>query len=179
MAEPLLLQAKYRNGLEKRIGKQLSEAGVSFEYEPRKLPLAIPARKSSYLPDFVINNIIIETKGYFYDSAKDRQKLILIKEQHPDLDIRLVFSDASKSIYKGSPTTYGQWANDHGFKYSDKGVIPDEWIREMKSGKPASGTTLKSRKAAVGSGKEVGTNTGMAGRNCVESSGRRTGSRSR
>ncbi len=135
MAEPLLIQARYRNGLEKRIGKQLSDAGVSFEYEPRKVPLAIPARKSTYLPDFWIDTkrpIIIESKGYFYDSARDRQKLCLIQEQHPELDIRIVFSDASKKIHKTSKTTYGQWATDHGFKWADKGVVPDAWIREMK-----------------------------------------------
>lgn len=138
MAEPLLIQARYRNNLEKRIGKQLSDAGVSFKYEPRKVPLLIPARKSTYLPDFIPDkapHIVIESKGYFYDSARDRQKLILIKEQHPELDIRLVFSDASKSIYKNSPTTYGQWATDHGFKWADKGIVPDSWLEEMKGTK--------------------------------------------
>lgn len=137
MPEPLLIQARYRNGLEKRVGAQLSEAGVSFKYEPRTVQIAVPARKAKYLPDFWIGNdatsgIIIETKGYFYNSAKDRQKLCLIKEQHPELDIRIVFSDASKKIYKNSPTTYGQWATDHGFVWADKGVVPETWIKEMK-----------------------------------------------
>ena len=132
MPEPLLFQARYRNKLEKSVGEQLSNAGVSFEYEPRKVPIAIPARKSTYLPDFVIKHIVIETKGYFYDSAKDRQKLILIQEQHPELDIRIVFSDASKKIYKNSPTTYGQWATDHGFKWADKGIVPKAWLKELK-----------------------------------------------
>jgi Phage endonuclease I len=150
--EALLIQAKYRNGLEKRIGEQLNKAGVSFDYEPRTIPVAVPARKATYLPDFWINGkgvaaspqvrapykpIIIETKGYFYNGAKDRQKLILIKEQHPELDIRLVFSDASKRIYKNSPTTYGKWATDHGFKWADKGIVPDEWLKEMKGTKHA------------------------------------------
>ena len=144
MAEPLLIQARYRNKLEKKVGEQLSDAGVSFEYEPRKVPLTIPARKSTYLPDFWIARpcktmirrpIIIESKGYFYDSARDRQKLILIKEQHPELDVRIVFSDASKKIYKNSPTTYGQWATDHGFKWADKGIVPASWLKEMKGTK--------------------------------------------
>lgn len=134
MAEPLLIQARYRNRLEKQIGEQLSDAGVSFEYEPRTVAITIPARKATYLPDFVARNapIIIESKGYFYNGAKDRQKLVLIKEQHPELDIRIVFSDANKKIYKKSPTTYGQWATDHGFKWADKGIVPAEWINEMK-----------------------------------------------
>jgi hypothetical protein len=132
VTQPLLIQARYRNGLEKRIGAQLSGAGVSFEYEPHTVSISVPQRKATYLPDFVIKNIVIESKGYFYNSARDRQKLILVKEQHPELDIRLVFSDANKSIYKGSPTTYGKWAGDHGFKWADKGVVPAAWIKEMK-----------------------------------------------
>jgi hypothetical protein len=137
MSEPLLIQARYRNGLEKRIGAQLSEAGVRFKYEPRTIPILVPARKATYLPDFAASDapIIIESKGYFYNGAKDRQKLILVKEQHPELDIRIVFQDASKKIYKKSPTTYGQWATDHGFTWADKGIVPDAWIKEMKGNK--------------------------------------------
>jgi len=146
MPEPLLIQARYRNKLEKSIGEQLNNAGVSFEYEPRTVPITIPARKATYLPDFVAKdvNIIIESKGYFYNSARDRQKLILIKEQHPEYDIRIVFSDATKKIYKKSPTTYGQWATDHNFKWADKGLVPPEWIAEMKGTKHA-----KHRKRSV------------------------------
>ncbi len=137
MTEPLLIQARYRNGLEKRIGEQLSNAGVSFGYEPRTVSISVPQRKATYLPDFWANNapIIIESKGYFYNGAKDRQKLILVKEQHPELDVRIVFSDANKKIYKGSPTTYGKWATDHNFKWADKGVVPASWIKEMKGTK--------------------------------------------
>lgn len=147
MPEPLLIQARYRNGLEKRVGVQLTDAGVSFKYEPRKVTITIPARKSTYLPDFIPDeapHILIETKGYFFNSAKDRQKLCLIKEQHPELDIRIVFSDASKKIYKKSPTTYGQWATDHDFKWADKGVVPDAWIKEMKGADTCSTKVRKS-----------------------------------
>jgi hypothetical protein len=134
MPEPLLIQARYRNGLEKKVGEQLAAAGVEFDYEPRKIPLLIPARKSTYLPDFLARSapIIIETKGYFYNGAEDRQKLVLFKEQHPEFDIRLIFSDASKPIYKGSPTSYSDWAEDHGFQWSSKGIVPKDWIEEMK-----------------------------------------------
>ena len=139
MPEPLLIQARYRNKLEKSVGQQLSEAGVKFAYEKKTVDVMIPARKSTYLPDFWAENapIIIESKGYFYNGAKDRQKLVLIKEQHPELDIRIVFSDASKPIYKKSKTTYGQWATDHGFTWADKGRVPLKWLEEMKGLKNA------------------------------------------
>jgi hypothetical protein len=135
VAEPLRIKPAYRNGLEKRVGEQLSSAGVSFQYEARTVSISVPQRKATYLPDFWAGNIIIESKGYFYNGAKDRQKLILVKEQHPELDIRILFSDANKKIYKGSPTTYGKWATDHGFAWADKGIVPASWIKEMKGSK--------------------------------------------
>jgi hypothetical protein len=61
-----------------------------------------------------------------------RQRLILAKQQNPALDIRIVFENASLPINKGSPTTYAKWAEDHGFKWADKGVVPASWIKEMK-----------------------------------------------
>lgn len=137
MSEPLLIQARYRNGLERRVGEQLKSAGVSFKYEPHTIPISIPARKSTYLMDFLADNvpIILETKGYFYNGATDRKKLVLVKEQHPEYDIRIVFSNAKKPLYKGSKTTYGKWATDNGFKWADGGVVPDVWIAEMKGKK--------------------------------------------
>jgi hypothetical protein len=137
VTEPLLIQARYRNGLEKRVGEQLSNAGVSFDYEPHTVSISVPQRKATYLPDFWAKDrpIIIETKGYFYNGAKDRQKLCLVKEQHPELDIRILFSDANKKIYKNSPTTYGKWATDHGFIWADKGIVPESWLKQMKGSK--------------------------------------------
>jgi hypothetical protein len=135
LAEPILLQARYRNKLERAVGEQLHAAGISFDYEGEWIEYDVPARKAKYLPDFRPRgtNIILETKGWFgRQGAKERQKLILLKEQHPELDIRIVFSDARKPIYKGSPTTYAQWATDHGFTYSDKGMIPKSWHTDLK-----------------------------------------------
>ena len=72
-------------------------------------------------------NIIIEAKGYF--DKGDRVKMLLIKEQHPDLDIRIVFLNARNKIYKGSKTTYGAWAEKNGFKWAE-GSIPEEWLKD-------------------------------------------------
>jgi len=135
LPEPILLQARYRNKLERAVGAQLHAAGISFDYEGEWITYDVPARTAKYLPDFRPRgtNIILETKGWFgRQGAKERQKLILLKEQHPELDIRIVFSDAKKPIYKGSPTTYAMWATDHGFTYSDKGMIPKSWHTDLK-----------------------------------------------
>jgi hypothetical protein len=148
MPEPLLIQARYRNRLERGVGEQLSAAGVPFAYEREWVRYTVPEREAKYLPDFWPDdtNIIIETKGWFgRQGAKERQKLVLLKEQHPELDIRIVFSDANKRIYAGSPTTYAQWADDHGFKWATKGVVPRQWINDLKKEREKCKQTLSPR----------------------------------
>jgi len=104
--------------------KDLRAKKVKFTYESLKIKYL--KKPSTYTPDIVLENgIIIEVKGYF--KADDRAKHLLIKEQHPELDIRFVFQDSRKKIHKSSPTTYGMWAEKHGFKYADK-LIPEEWL---------------------------------------------------
>jgi hypothetical protein len=137
----LLFQQSFRSGLEQKVAEQLKLAGVDYGFERLTVPYTVPARDAKYLPDFVFDNapnIIIEAKGRFghhksdANGAAERQKLILVKEQNPHLDVRIVFQDAKKKIYKGSKTTYAKWAEDHGFLWSDKGIVPREWIKQLK-----------------------------------------------
>lgn len=129
-SKAILYKARYRSKLEERIADQLESAGVPFGYEDRKLKYIIPEREATYTPDFNVGHLVLEAKGYFR-SASDRQKLILVKNAHPELDLRLVFQKASNPIYKGSKTTYAKWAEDHGFKWADNGKIPEEWLKEI------------------------------------------------
>lgn len=119
----------FRSGLEDVTAASLQRLGVSFTYEKLKVKFVHPARVATYTPDFVLthNGIIVETKGRF--EAADREKHLLVRYQHPDLDIRLVFSRSKTPIRKGSPTTYADWCLTHGFKFADK-TIPQEWIEE-------------------------------------------------
>jgi len=115
----------YRSGLEDDIAKDLKDRGVEFEYEKLKVQWQLIENKT-YTPDFKLpNNIIIESKGRFV--AADRKKHLVIKRQHPFLDIRFVFSNSRSKLYKGAKSTYGDWCNKHGFLYADK-RIPDEWL---------------------------------------------------
>jgi hypothetical protein len=138
----LKLEPTFRSGLETNIAAQLSSEGVTFAYEKLKLTYDVPASKHTYTPDFQVGSIVIESKGAFGygpnrfaggDPAKERKKLLLIKAQHPDIDLRIVFQRASTKINKGSPTSYAMWAEKNGFKWADKGLIPPEWIKEMKA----------------------------------------------
>lgn len=117
----------YRSGLEERIADQLRENNVDFTYEKVKISYVKPASNHKYTPDFVLSNgIVIETKGRFLTA--DRQKHLLIKAQHPDLDIRFVFSNSNAKISKSSKTSYADWCNKHGYKYADK-LVPMDWLK--------------------------------------------------
>ena len=118
----------YKSKFEAQLGKEL---GKKAEYEPDKLAFIQPAKNRNYIPDFKIikNNIYIEAKGKL--TWEDREKMIWVKEQHPDKDIRILFMNASNKIRKGSPTTYGDWATKNGFIWADYKTlgIPKERIK--------------------------------------------------
>jgi hypothetical protein len=126
----------FRSGLEEKVAGELASLGVPVRYED---PAAVikyvkPSRASKYTPDFVLpNGIIVETKGRFLTA--DRQKHILVKDQHPTLDIRFVFSNSRARISKTSATTYAMWCERHGFKYADKSV-PAAWLKEKSRARP-------------------------------------------
>ncbi len=114
-------------GLEDRIKGQLKSLKVPFKYEEFKIKYEVNEVRT-YTPDFELpNGIIIESKGRF-DTA-DRKKHLLVKKQHPELDIRFVFSNSNAKISKGSKTTLGMWCDKHDYLYADK-LIPEEWIKE-------------------------------------------------
>lgn len=118
----------YRSGLEKINQDLMKSLGIPYGYESRRIPFVEPAKDRNYTPDFFLKNgIIVETKGRFLSS--DRKKHLLVQEQHPDLEIRFVFSRAKTPIYKGSKTTNAKWADKHGFKWAEK-LIPEDWMRE-------------------------------------------------
>lgn len=122
------LKYGFRSGLEGKIAAELEAAGVAFFYEKFAVPYVKPQKPSKYTPDFILpNGIIVETKGRFLTA--DRQKHRLVKEQHPDLDIRFVFNNPRARISKTSDTSYAAWCARYGFKFA-KETIPAEWLRE-------------------------------------------------
>lgn len=124
----------FRSGLEDKVSKQLESKGVKFDYELWKIPYVVPASNHWYSPDFLLpNGIFVETKGLW--ESDDRKKHLLIREQFPELDIRLVFSSSRTKLYKGSPTSYAEFCEKHGIKFADK-LIPVEWLKEPKKEVP-------------------------------------------
>ena len=88
------LRYGFRSGLEERIASELETESVEFEFEETKLQYVKPQKTHTYTPDFYLpkQKIFIETKGLF--TSADRQKMRLVKEQHPDKDIRFIFNNA-------------------------------------------------------------------------------------
>lgn len=120
----------YRSGLEDTVAERLEAQGIPAKdlYETIKIKYQQPSKVRTYTPDFPLpNGIIVETKGRF--TTADRQKHLLVKEQHPDLDIRFVFSNSNTKINKKSKTTYADWCLKHGFRFADK-LVPPEWLDE-------------------------------------------------
>ena len=117
--------SNYRSGFEAKLAHQLKRGGVSFQYETLQLEYT---KTATYTPDFILpNGIIIEAKGLW--TVEDRTKHLLVREQHPHLDIRLVFMNASNKIRKGSNTTYAVWCEKKNIKYANK-TIPKSWLSQ-------------------------------------------------
>lgn len=123
---------KFRSKFEKTICSELKRAKVDYTYEKDVLEYVVPEKTCKYTPDFkgVRSGILLEVKGIF--DLADRQKHLLIREQHPHLDIRLVFQNANAKIYKRSRTTYGMWCDKNGIKWCHK-TIPASWLSELRS----------------------------------------------
>jgi hypothetical protein len=118
----------YRSGLEKEIAAWLKQKKQPFRYEEVKVEWE-DLKYRTYTPDFILKNgIIIESKGIF-DNA-DRRKHREIKRQHPELDIRFVFSNANAKLYKGAKSRYCDWCTKYGFQWSHR-VIPEAWLAEV------------------------------------------------
>jgi hypothetical protein len=118
--------SNYRSGFEAKLAHQLQRGGVSFQYESIRLEYT---KTATYTPDFILpNGIIIEAKGVW--TVEDRTKHLLVREQHPHLDIRLVFMNASNKIRKGSDTTYAKWCEKKNILYANK-TIPKSWLSQQ------------------------------------------------
>ena len=117
----------YRSGFEHKVSEQLTEGKVKFGYEETVIEYTVPARQSKYTVDFTLpNGILVETKGRW--TSEDRKKHLLIKKQHPELDIRFIFQSAKTKIRKGSKTTYSDYCDKHGIVWAEK-KVPESWLK--------------------------------------------------
>jgi len=102
--------SRYRSSLEAKFAS--NNSGKGYQYEPFSLPYVM---KRNYKPDFVIDDVLIECKGFFRPG--DTLKYKSIRDSLPDYELVFVLSDPNKKVRKGSKLTMGQWCVKEGFKH--------------------------------------------------------------
>jgi hypothetical protein len=118
---------RYRSGLEKEVAAYLKTIQRKVRYEVLKIEWE-DLRYRTYTPDFILDNgIIIEVKGLF--DSEDRHKHLEVRKQHPELDIRFIFSNAKDKLYNGAMSRYFEWCEKNDFMYANR-VIPEDWLKE-------------------------------------------------
>lgn len=111
----------WRSGLEKKFAEACRAKGVRFLYEKLTLPWEPEAKTRAYTPDFQVYTdsgtcLVIETKGRW--TRADRLKLKRVLEQHPHLNLRIVFQNPKAKISKRSKTTYAHYAESIGLPWA-------------------------------------------------------------
>lgn len=120
---------KFRSKFESEVARELVEKKMPFEYESQIVTYIEPATTKKYIPDFILSNgIVIEAKGRW--TVHDRKKIVLVIEQNPKLDLRMLFQ-RDHFLNKGSKTRYSTWCEKRGIKYAI-GDIPEEWLEEAE-----------------------------------------------
>lgn len=129
---------RIRNVFEQeKLEESLSKApkGSKITYEEDKLKYVI---ESLYSPDIKVTlpsgkEFYIEVKGNGRAwSPEVRRKMLRVREQNPDVDIRLVFyrdGVFGATRKDGSRQRQSEWAEKNGFQYSIE-FIPEEWFQE-------------------------------------------------
>jgi len=103
-----------RSSYEEIFGKELLAHIPNVQYEPFKLEYKEPEKIKKYTPDFVILNTVIESKGRF--DKKDRDKMALVKQQHPEFRFILVFQ-YNNWLTTAHKARYSDWCDKNGFEY--------------------------------------------------------------
>ena len=115
---------KFRSKLEEDVASLLEGLGISYEYEAEKLSYVIEHR---YTPDFKLPNYkYLEVKGYW--DAEDRRKILAVKKDNPEIDLRMVFQSPYNTISKKSKTTYAKWCENHDIPWTSYHDIPLDWL---------------------------------------------------
>ena len=116
--------SKFRSNLEERVAELLQMFAIDYEYESKRVPYTI---QHHYCPDFILpNNVHLETKGYW--DATDRRKILAVKKDNPDLDLRMIFQSPYNKISKKSKTTYAMWCEKHDIPWASYKKIPLDWL---------------------------------------------------
>lgn len=91
---------------------------MEYKYEGDHLKYTMPAVPRKYTPDFWLDSkTFIEVKGKL--DLATRKKMEQVRAQHPGMTMILAFGKPSNKLYKGSKTSYADWADKNGFLWCD------------------------------------------------------------
>ena len=134
----------YRSRFELNIALWLEKAGVSFEYEPKKISYLHPVhqgvclscgathvgRQAFYLPDFWLpkQNLWVEAKGRWTSSGRTKTLAVLSSNNELSLDnFRMLFM-YDNWLTKKHRQTYTGWCQTQGIVCSTGVELPKEWL---------------------------------------------------
>lgn len=137
------IMGRFRSMSEKRLASILRLKGIKFRYEKTQVSYSLRVKtkfkcdncgsvggrvERIYIPDFELSNgVYIEVKGRLLNA--DKRKLEAVKEQHPDLNLVLLFD--SNNLLGGknkNKARYGDWADKVGIPWAVKNP-PEEWFK--------------------------------------------------
>jgi hypothetical protein len=114
----------FKSGYERSVAANLASKKIKFQYEPDKFNYTL---ERTYCPDFKLpNGVYIEAKGKL--DQETRSKMLAVKKNNPELDVRMIFMRGENKLSKGSKMTYLDWAAKNGFPAADGTEVPDEWL---------------------------------------------------
>ncbi len=122
----------YRSKFEEQVANVL---GKNATYESEFISYTVPERVSKYLPDFKTKTgVYLEAKGKW--TSEDRKKHLLLKQQHPEKRIVLIFMNSRVKLNKRSKTSYGDWATKNNIEWYDfkSGIPPELYKKGSKNG---------------------------------------------
>ena len=128
--------AGYRSVFELRVNTWMEKEGLVIPYEPAKLEYIVPSSSHKYTPDWMVDTVIYEGKGYF--SVEDRKKMLYIIESNPQIKVRMIFQNAQTKINKRSKTSYADWCDKQHIEWADFTQDKEkllEWLKPKRGRK--------------------------------------------
>lgn len=125
-------RGKFKNGFEAKVYKDLEAAfgKGNITYEPYTFHYKVDETRK-YTPDFYVKDRLLYVEGKGKWTGTDRKKMLMVIDQHPEIEFRMFFVSGNKRLSKVSKTTYGDWCDKNGIKWSDlQRGVPKEWINK-------------------------------------------------
>lgn len=109
----------YRSAFEADVARTLTEAGIPFLYEYKKLTYVDHQQQDRvYKPDFLLDDhlTIIEAKGWL--NADERSKLIFARMHNPQHHIVLCLQSPHAKLSGYKAMTAAEWCRKNGFDWA-------------------------------------------------------------